>query len=236
MRDITVRIGIAAACCTAVLLWIALPGGGDAVFVLPVALVPMLFLSRERSVRRRFFFGLLTGFLHFLLQLYWIVIVLGRYGGLPWFFSYPALLLLSLYMALYVAVFVLLAGNIYGRWGGARALWVLPLLWVGLDWLRAILFSGFPWMDLGYALWQTPLLLQTADLFGHYFITFVVVLCNTLVFFLLSTKGKGKILSVVMVSLFFLAVVFYGHYRKTQLESLMFLEDSAVVGIVQGNI
>jgi apolipoprotein N-acyltransferase len=115
-------------------------------------------------------------------------------------------------------------------------LWVLPLLWVGLDWLRAILFSGFPWMDLGYALWQTPLLLQSADLFGHYFITFVVVLCNSLAFFLLCTKEKGKILSVVMVSLFFLAVVSYGQYRKTQLESLMFLEDSAVVGIVQGNI
>ena len=37
-------------------------------------------------------------------------------------------------------------------------------LWVGLDWLRSWLFSGFPWMDIGYGLWSQPRLLQIADL------------------------------------------------------------------------
>jgi apolipoprotein N-acyltransferase len=236
MREISSRLGIVAACSSAVLLWLGLPGGGEFIVVLPVALVPLFFLSQERSPQRRFLFGLLAGFLHFVLQLYWIVIVLGRYGGLPWFFSYPAMLLLSLYMALYIAAFVYIAGCVQSRWGLGRSLWLLPLFWVGLDWFRAVLLSGFPWMDLGYALWQTPLLLQTADLFGHYFITFAIVLCNAFVFYLLQRKEKGRVFPVITVVLFFLGVVSYGHFRAMQIDRHMTTEEHALIGMVQGNI
>jgi apolipoprotein N-acyltransferase len=37
------------------------------------------------------------------------------------------------------------------------------VLWVGLDYLRSVLLSGFPWMDLGYGLFGQPQLIQAAD-------------------------------------------------------------------------
>ena len=52
--------------------------------------------------------GFLFGLAAYSGQLYWIVIVLGRYGGLPLWLSVPALLLLAAYMALYSALFCLL--------------------------------------------------------------------------------------------------------------------------------
>ncbi|MFN2353015.1 MAG: hypothetical protein ABR512_00635, partial [Desulfopila sp.] len=95
----------------AALLWAGLPGGGGMWPVLFIALVPLLFLAwADVAPRRKFLYGLAVGLCHFILQLYWIVLVLGRYGGLPWFVSFPAMVLLALYMALYVAVFVVVAG------------------------------------------------------------------------------------------------------------------------------
>lgn len=175
---------------SAVLLWAGLPGGGEFWPSLLVALVPFFFLIQVEQPGKRFLLGLCAGFFHFALQLYWIVIVLGRYGGLPWFFSVPAFVLLALYMACYPGVFLLLAGRLTRRLPDYALVWLLPVSWVVLDWLRSFLFTGFPWLDLGYGLWRVPLLIQTADLLGHYFITFLVVLVNSLIFFTLR-KGDG---------------------------------------------
>ena len=60
------------------------------------------------------------------------------------------------------------------------ALWAPPVVWTGLDALRGQLFTGFPWMDLGYGLFRVPLLLTPADLGGHHLLTFTLVLVNSL--------------------------------------------------------
>jgi apolipoprotein N-acyltransferase len=220
------------------LLWLGFPGGGELWPVLFVALVPLLYVAQCNDPKRSFFFGLLTGFCHFTLLLYWIVIVLGRYGGLPLFFSIPALVLLSLYMSLYLACFAMFSSAVLKRQSAFVAMWIIPAIWVGLDWLRAILFSGFPWMDPGYALWQHPFLIQISDLFGHYSITFMLLLANAL-FLLTWNKRQSKWSRLQMVfSVVFLFVFAgtYSHYRWQHIEKSIADSDSATIGIVQGNI
>lgn len=234
--------GPGAAFLCAALLWAGLPGGGGVWPVLFIALVPLFFLARaEATSRKRFLYGLVAGLCHFIIQLYWIVLVLGRYGGLPWFFSYPAMVLLALYMALYVAVFVVVAGMMLRRWKTTTVLWTVPALWVGLDWVRSLLFSGFPWMDLGYGMWQTPLLLQSADVFGHHFLTYLIVFVNIAIFFLVSQcerqNGPCRRPFIAVTTVVLLAVVaVYGGYRSTSLEKIISKEEKIAVGIVQGNI
>jgi len=222
------------------LLALSFPGGPALWPLLFVALVPLLLAVQKGTGRQALWCGLATGFVHFVLLLYWIIIVLGRYGGLPWFISIPALVLLAFYMALYVAIFA----------GGARlllcskaplaALWALPALWVGLDWLRGALFSGFPWMDPGYGLWQQPMFIQTADLFGHHGITFMIVLVNSLVAILVNWQGrfgkKGWIWPTASVLLLLIAVGGYSLERWRQIEKELVVADYLAVGIVQGNI
>jgi apolipoprotein N-acyltransferase len=173
---------------TAGLLWLAFPGGGGFWPLLFVAFVPFL-LAVMRSGTGRMsdtgpsmagtaLCGLLTGLFHFLLLLYWIVIVLGRYGGLPPYLSVPAFVLLAFYMSLYWGLFALATRLMVGRLGLGLALWLIPALWVGLDWCRSFLFTGFPWMDPGYALAHVPWLIQSADLWGHYGLTYLLVLIN----------------------------------------------------------
>ncbi len=219
------------------LLWLGFPGGGEVWPLLFIGLVPLLLLTPLGSAKKRFFYGLVVGLCHFLFQLYWIVFVLGRYGGLAWYFTYPATVLLSLYMALYFGCFLVLAGGVLQRWGAMAFFWLAPCLWVGLDWLRGVLFSGFPWMDLGYGLWQVPYLLQTADLFGHHFLTFVIVLTNVTLFLLIyKSEKRVALMTLTSTLLVFLASIIYSHYRALQLEDVLAKSESMTFGIVQGNI
>ncbi len=89
---------------------------------------------------------------------WWLFISMHRYGGLPAPLAALAVLALAATLGLYLA----LAAALYARWrapGGGS----LPnvLLWTGL-WLlaelaRGVLFTGFPWIALGYSQVDSPL-------------------------------------------------------------------------------
>ena len=225
---------------TGFLLWVSFPGGGEAWPVLTIALVPLLFALRGKSFRLAVLCGFVAGLAHFIPLLYWIVIVLGKYGGLAWFISLQALLLLALYMSFYVVLFAVLARSIMQAFPAVATLLLLPSLWVGIDWLRAVLFSGFPWMDLGYSLYKLPVLIQVADLVGHYGVTFIVVFCNVLLFlFFSSRRGFAEHILLACCGLCLLGgAAFYSNMRLAEINMLVTAPATSRinVGVVQGNI
>ena len=180
------------------------------------------------------------GLVHFILLLYWLVIVLGKYGGLPWFVAVPALLLLAFCMSVYFGCFALFARYILLSCSPVVCLWLLPSFWVGLDWLRGILFTGFPWMDLGYALYRMPLLIQVADLVGHHGVTFILVFSNVFIVVLFGRKKSFFPRTAVLLSALLLVggVATYSTLRLKTFDTLAVKKEipRIVVGIVQGNI
>lgn len=229
---------------TSLLLWLSFPGGGEVWFLLFVALVPLLYAVRGATARRAALCGLVCGLVHFTALLYWIVIVLGKYGGLPWFIAVPALLLLALYMSVYLALFTLLARFILLMFPAAVSLFLLPALWVGIDWLRSVLFTGFPWMDLGYGLYAIPRCIQIADLVGHYGVTFGVVLVNVSLMLMaavvLASRGSlSRVLPILIPTLLVLgAAAAYSEIRLAGIQRTITGPGASrvIVGIVQGNI
>ncbi len=221
-----------------VLLWAGGSAQGMLWPILLFSLVPLLTALQRVSKKRAVFCGLLTGLIYNLLLLYWIVIVLGRYGGFPLYLSLPSLLLLALYMTIYVILFALAARFVLGHASPLLAVWGIPCIWVGLDWIRSFLFSGFPWMDLGYALWSIPQIIQVADLVGHYGVTFLLVLVNSLLAVMLrgrlkATSGLPLILTVVMLMV---VIGFYSIMSWQQTEKDIVAAESAKIGVVQGNV
>ncbi len=212
--------------------------------VLFVALVPLFAALPLRNARTAFTAGLCCGLVHFSLLLYWIVIVLERYGGVPLFLAVPALLLLALYMSVYVALFAVLARYILLAYPAAVAVWLLPALWAGLDWLRCLLFTGFPWMDIGYGLFAVPALIQVADLVGHYGVSFLIVLVNTCLMLLMrmAAAKKHAVSDYLLVLLPVLCLLggagFYSNQRLAQLKEATAAPEvpHIAVGIVQGNV
>lgn len=123
----------------------------------PVALLSLALLAsvldRAPSVRSGFILGLGWGLGAFLGGVSWLYVALNRYGGMPMPVAGAAILLLCLYLALYPA----LVGGLYVRLrsGGVayRAL-LFAALWAIAEWLRGVVFTGFPWLASGYS--QTP--------------------------------------------------------------------------------
>jgi apolipoprotein N-acyltransferase len=224
---------------SALLTWLALPGNFSFWPLLIVCLVPFLrLLSASPSVSKSLSYGFITGLFFYLLQLYWIIPVLQQYGGLSWFLAVPALLLLAFYMSSYLALFA--AGfHLLDRYGPRL---VLPAaaaaLWVGLDWLRSWLFSGFPWMDIGYGLWSQPRLLQIADLVGHHGHTFVIVLLNATILVIINRHyaRTERLVGLAMVICIGGLSAWYSADRWQKVEKLVAQAPRALVGVVQGNV
>lgn len=234
---------IAAAPLTALLFWLAFPGGGGLWPLLFVAQVPfLLVIAGEVTLRQAGIFGLLTGLFHFSALLYWIVTVLGYYGGLPLYLSVPAFVLLALYMSVYLGIFAMVSRLLISRLPLLFALWLVPAAWVALDWCRSFLFSGFPWMDPGYGLAKVPWLLQSADLWGHYGLSYVLVLVNTLAALFLAPSGvagaqkRERLTLIVPVILLCVGVALYSMVRWQQIERQVRMGAAMRVGVVQGNI
>ncbi len=194
--------------------------------------------------------GFLFGLAAYTGQLYWIVIVLGRYGGLPLWLSVPALLLLAAYMALYSALFCLLLSwlrqgideQASSGYPGFIYIWAPPLIWTGLDALRGALFTGFPWMDLGYGLFREPQLLLPADLGGHHLLSFCLVLINAVFTLFLSAARLRKPLwktalpSLAAACSLLIGLSVYSLLRSVETKEEIAGAPKALIGLVQGNI
>jgi apolipoprotein N-acyltransferase len=238
---------------TGILLFLSFPGVVGFWPAAWVALIPLLLAIRNVSPGRAAGLGLLAGMVHYVSLLYWIVIVLGRYGNLPLWVSIPALLLLALYMSGYLALFCAIMSRIW-KTRETRAVWIGPLLWVGLDYVRSFLFSGFPWQDLGYSQYKALLLIQTADLTGHFGITFHIVLVNfvTALIFLLwqanrsAVKASQPLLTLRLHRAFYyailpslcmiLVVLGYNLFRYRQQSEIMASSPRMKIAVVQGSI
>ncbi len=236
---------IPAAIISAILLFLSFPGFTEFWPLAWIALAPLIYASRNCRPSQAAMAGLTTGFIHHLALLYWITIVLGTYGHLSWWVSWPALFLLSLYMSLYFAVFTGILNWTYQR-RNLPTLWLGPSLWVALDLIRGSLLTGFPWMDLAYSQYNVPLLLQTADLTGHRGITFHIVLVNCLavdLYILLSKKQllspqTRKIYNGTILAALFIIISFMGYnfYRNNQQQTFAAAADTLQIAVIQGNI
>ncbi len=171
------------------LLFLSSPGVGYG-FTAWIAVVPLLILCKIEKSGRAAFWGFAAGFLYYLALLYWIVIVLGRYGGLSLWLTVPVLALLAAYMAVYTAFFAWIMSRTMTCFS---PVWSAPVVWVGLDFIRGLLFSGFPWQDIGYSQYHYPWVIQVADIAGHHGVSFLIVLVNAFLFTVIFYEQDRKI-------------------------------------------
>lgn len=172
----------AAAGLSALLLWTGFreaPGSGSAAWV---ALVPLLWLIDDLDgPREAFRWGWGCGFGAWLLSLAWLWRLIPN-GG-PAALVCLGHLLLAAYCALYTGLFAAAVqrlgrpAGIVGR--GVTALIAIPLLWVGSEYLRATLFTGFAWNHLGVSQFRNPPLIQSAEWGGVYAVSALIVMVNT---------------------------------------------------------
>jgi apolipoprotein N-acyltransferase len=113
-------------------------------------------VSAAADMRRALLLGWLFGVGHFTVGLNWIAHAFSFQDAMPHWFGYGAVVLLSLYLAVYPAM----AAGLAWRWGrGHDAAYTLVFAggWIVTEWLRATMFTGFAWNPLAAAAVDMPL-------------------------------------------------------------------------------
>lgn len=156
----------------------------------------LLWLWRDASPRTAARYGFLFGLGLFGAGISWVYVSLHDFGGMPAPLAGLTVLLLVAYLALFPA----LAGWMQARWfagSPARIVLVAPVLWVLMEWLRGWLFTGFPWLWLGYSQSDT-LLAAYAPLVGVPGISlWVMMTAGALAAVLHKPRGRLPWLAVV---------------------------------------
>ncbi len=182
-----------------------------------VCLVP-LFLALENTTKKQaLMLGYVTGVVFFSGLLYWLVNV-----------TFPGTVILVLYLGIFFCAFSLAARFIIKN---SLELLILPFLWVILEFIRANLFSGFPWGLLGYSQYMNLNVIQIADLTGAYGVSFLIVGFNSALFAWV-TRSKRKVSYMMVALLFILISVSYSRYKLDNYE----IWASPKASVIQGNI
>jgi apolipoprotein N-acyltransferase len=216
---------------TVVLLILSFPATNLDILIW-VALVPWLLALGKVKIKGALGLSYAVGFLFFVIVCAWLryITVLG------WF-------LLSFYLGVFFAA----AGVgvwLLRRYSHRGWIFVFPLLWVALEYLRArIILLGFPWYFLGHTQYQRIALIQIADVSGVYGISFLVALANSSITAILGRYFKGSeitarekqrspLIAVGLTLILIALSLIYGKWRLGQMR----LEPGPRIGIVQGNI
>jgi len=132
-------------------------------------------LRSAESTRQATLSGLAFGLGFFLTGVSWVYVSLSVFGGMPWWLAGIAAFLFCGVMAL----FPMLAGALFKRWQPAefwqQALFFAVLI-AGADWLRSWIFTGFPWLAVGYSQAPPSPLAGFAPLLGVHGLSLLVAL------------------------------------------------------------
>lgn len=172
----------------------------DLFFILWLCL-PLLLRSIDGSADWKGAFGRawLFGLGHFSAGLYWIACALlvdpVRFG---WMIPF-AIGGLSAFLALYIGLAAALARLVRAGW---PRLLVFAAAWTAGEWLRGILFTGFPWNPLGSAWAAIDPVLQIVSVtgaFGLSLLTFVAAAAPGLFF---RSRREGAVATILGLVLF----------------------------------
>ena len=179
-------------------------------------------LRRAESPREGLLTGLCFGLGFFLCGVSWVYVSLSIFGGMPWWLAGPAAFLFCAVMAL----FPMFAGWLLKRRQPA-GYWQQAILFAALiatvDWLRSWIFTGFPWLAVGYTQAPPSPLAGFAPLLGVHGLSLLVAL-------------SGALLVRWRIGLAFIVAVTASGFGLRQVEWTAPSGEPVSIALIQGNI
>jgi len=204
-----------------------------------ICLVPCLIFVNK--TKRGFIPGLAVGIISYIGILYWIVptfIVAGE----SLLLGILCLFLLSAYLGLYFAFFFYTVAK---KKNSLLDIIFFPSLWVGLEYIRTHLLTGFPWALLAYTQWRNLPLIQLSAITGPYGVSFYICMINYFIsdlyyrfrYSLLPAKEYRKRLFFNLSTMLITTLLIFG-YGTIKINEKVTNHKGRVVeiAILQGNI
>ncbi len=182
--------------------------------------------TKKQLLSHAFLFGL--GF--FGTGVSWVFISINEFGGAP---PPLAALMTSAFVAtiaiIFALPFILIKFFRASEW---RLLLGFPVVWVLSEWLRGWIFTGFPWLYVGYSQLSTPLV-GWAPIGGVLFVSLLTAFTSSMIanICLKSSQLNPKLLSALVV------IIFWSEGKALQdVEWTEPAGEEIAVGIIQPNI
>lgn len=192
----------------------------------------LLYIFLSAKPKQAVGFGWLFGFGFFATGSSWVYVSIHQFGNA----SAPLAGFITLLFCAFLGLFFALFGYVFRKFFARvselkQSLLVFPALWVLLEYLRSVLFSGFPWLLAGYADLTTPLK-GFAPIFGIYGLSLITILISGALVVVLKPGNKmPKLLALsIIFATVFVGWMFENHSWTKPAGGLI------KVSLIQGNI
>jgi apolipoprotein N-acyltransferase len=200
-------------------------------FLMWVAFVPLFYAAFKANKTQAAFFAFIAGYVFNAQANFFLVKMIYSFAEVYW-----VAVLFYLCFCAYFAIY-------WGIWGGICAVLrkyfendavfivLVSCVWVILEYIRANILTGWPWLIVGYSQYEFPQIIQTAQYCGVYGVSFAIILVNGLLYF--GSFGKKKSYAASAAVLFSVLLIF-GIYQYDKFKN--FGEEEHSVAVVQSNV
>tara|TARA_Y100001970_G_scaffold286978_1_gene410482 strand:- start:1102 stop:2595 length:1494 start_codon:yes stop_codon:yes gene_type:complete len=169
--------------------------------------------------------GYIFGITYNIISNYWI----GTNSGAEFY----VVILSLIFAVLYLSIFWGIAGFVYGKIKTDYNNFIaLPFLIVTLEWIRSFGPLGFPWGNLALTQVDYLLLLQLIDFTGPYFLSFIIIIINLVVYKSL-VKKDFFLKNLKIIVLLPIIIIAFGYIR---IKTLKYLNHNINIAVIQPNI
>ncbi|MFT6836257.1 MAG: apolipoprotein N-acyltransferase [Francisellaceae bacterium] len=199
-------------------------------FIAFISIAILFFIIDISLPKKAFIRGYLFGLGLFGYGISWVYVSLTSLGDSPVWLSIIITILFIGLISIFPAIFAYFSAKIFAK-SKTRTLLIFPAFWILVEIMRGWIFTGFPWLSLGYS--QTNTLLGSYAKIGSVsLVSIIVCLVSALIVLIFQIKYRYcKILPIIAISLLFL-----GGWILGKQNFVYDTHQSREVLLIQGNI
>ena len=173
----------------------------------PIAIISLYVFCKlitQVSIKHVFWHGLLFGIGYFSVGVSWVFISIHDYANTNVTLAIIITGIFVLILALYIAITAVVSkylSNLFKSSIKYNSIIILPSTWLMLEILRSWLFTGFPWVLIGYSQINSPLI-GYAPIVSVYGISFLTLVTSSIIYHVITNKSYILLTIVLIIWLF----------------------------------
>ena len=191
------------------------------IFICLIGLLIIIKKNRLNGSYHAVVFGL--GF--FLSGIYWITICLNEYGQMHIFLS----VIFTFFLCFFLALFFIPL-SFFKKYH--LHIFLIPVIFTLTEWFRSIIFTGFPWLSLGYSQVPNGPLAGFIPIAGIHGVTFLILITITILFKIFQNKYNSKSALLIV----FLFIIWGAGEALKKIDWVNPVNDPISISLIQGNI
>lgn len=191
----------------------------------------LLFTNLKNCTRKHgFYLGFFYGLGYFGFGVSWVIVSIHDYGQLNYLCSALVTLIFVMYLSLFPALVAYFFKTLEFKQHRLGSVILFSVLWCLSEYLRATLFSGFPWLLAGTTLIDTPIRYLT-PLLGIYGLSLFCVFISAFLTLVVQDRSSKRYMYIIIFVLMIITPNFFKNINWTQMQ-----QDPITIGAVQANL